>query len=618
MRLKVPFYGFALALIGFLIPLVIFAAFLPSLINAEPVKQRFIEELRAWAGADVELKGDVAIESFFSLSLNAEDVEFAGFRGLPALKSMKANEIVARISWVDLLTGNLDFDKIKINEAAFSIHTIDREQLAGLLYATLAAAHRTPFAIFVLTNGQIEIDNGLDAEPERANIRSLVMKVRKSNGRIRLNSRLEWGGENLNLDIVTNAISKPGLSTSVPLQIDADSRLLTGSFSGEMIPQEDWRASGQLSASTPNAAKLSSWFGGLPGIDYPQALNVSASLDLSPNQIQLQSGVFTVAQQDASGDLRLAHTGETQRVEGALAFDGLDLASLWAHSPDFRSNASSAQSSLARFFAAGHLDLRISANQIRWGEFEMGKAAFTLTGRKGVISSEIAQLGLFGGTVLGHAEADLHVSPPRLEARLTAEKIEAGRIAALVSTEEWLSGQADANIHAKAEGWTANQLKKSAKGEARIEFSNSGQIRLDPLHLAETASVEGENGWNEEVLSWWPFNKLKFKLSLKNDRLHWSDLAMTGSEAAIQGTGDVDLDTKTLNWQLKVKRAGDDAETSPNDDASAAPVPDANLSIKGPWARPSIRLGIGNSRADAIKLLPPAAGLNDNRLKSLR
>ncbi len=618
MRLKVPFYGFALALIGFLIPPVVFAAFLPSLINAEPVKKRFIEELKSWAGADVELKGDVAIESFFSLSLNTEDVEFAGFRGLPALKSLRADEIVARISWVDLLSGNLDFDKIKINDASLSLRAMDKEQVADALHAALGAAHQTPFAIFLMTNGQIEIEDGLDGEPERANLQSLLMEVRQSDGRVRLNSRLEWGGETLNLDIVTNAVSKPGLSPSVPLRIDADSRLLTGSFNGEMTPQANWRASGQLSASTPNAAQLSTWLGWQPEFASPQALQVSASLDLSQNQIQLQSGVFTVAQQDASGDLRLVHMGETQRVEGALAFDGLDLASVWANAPDFRSSVNAAQSPLARFFTAGHLDLRISANQIRWGEFEMGKAAFTLTGREGVISAEIAQLGLFAGAVLGHAEADLRVSPPRLEARLTAEKIDAGRMAALVSAEEWLTGQADANISAQAEGWTADQLIRSAKAKARIEFLNGGQMRLDPLQLAQTASEEGKNGWNADVLSWWPFAKLNFRLSLEDDRLHWSDLAMTGSEAVIHGAGAVDLDTKTLNWQLKVMRAGDYAGAGANDDVTGDELPETNLSIKGPWARPFIRLGADNSRADAKTPLPPAARLDDDRLLSLR
>ena len=117
MRLKVPFFGYVLAIVGLLLPSVVFVGFLPSLINTEPVKARLLAELRDWTGSDVIVAGPVSVESFFSLTVDLRNVELGGIKGVTSITNVNAARIIARISWSDLLLGNLDFDKVKIFDA---------------------------------------------------------------------------------------------------------------------------------------------------------------------------------------------------------------------------------------------------------------------------------------------------------------------------------------------------------------------------------------------------------------------------------------------------------------------------------------------------------------------
>ena len=146
MRLKVPFFGYVLAIVGLLLPSVVFVGFLPSLINTGPVKARLLAELRDWTGSDVKVAGPVSIESFFSLTVDLRNVDLGGIKGVPSITSIKAARMIARISWTDLLRGNLDFDKVKIFDAVIHAKGGDAAEIGAAMLSALGGAQQNPFA----------------------------------------------------------------------------------------------------------------------------------------------------------------------------------------------------------------------------------------------------------------------------------------------------------------------------------------------------------------------------------------------------------------------------------------------------------------------------------------
>ncbi len=403
MRLKAPFYGFAIGAIAFLLPLVAFAALLPYLINADPVKKHFVEELRSWTGSEVTLAGPVAIESFFSLSLNAQNVEFERFQDYPDLKSVKAGRIVARIAWTDLLLGNLDFDKVKIYDAKIRLRETDRDKAVNALLSLLKTPYKTPFEALVLSNCQIEIGAPGEAE-ERLDIGSLVINLRQSDGRIKLSGRLAWLGEEVALNLVTRRLPASGGDQSRSVRLNLESRLLTVDFRGKATPSRSWSADGEVQMSTPNADELSHWLGGGFATGIPGPVSIAGALALSSEQIQLQSGTISAGTAEANGELALGIAPDAMRLEGSLAFEQLGLSEFRSWGGVGASDARSGDTPLTTLLRNASIDLRVSARRIVWDWLETGEAAFTLSGRSGVVSAEIARLDLFGGSLFGHVE----------------------------------------------------------------------------------------------------------------------------------------------------------------------------------------------------------------------
>ncbi len=598
MRLKVPFYGYVLALAGLVLPSVIFAALLPSLINAEPVKARLIAELTDWTGAEVEIAGPVSIESFFSLSVSLSGVAVKRFKGLPPVKRFEASRIVARIAWTDLLFGNLDFDKLKIYNAKIYATPVDDEEGADVLEGLLSAAGGNPFAAFSLSDSRVIFEDGTQNHRELV-IGNLAVNVRKSDGRIGIGGNFAWQGERFHLNMRTIA-GRAANSQPVPFKIDLASRLLTASFDGQANLSEPRNLVGTISISTPDTAQLSNWVGARLGGAVSKPLSVAGTLNLTAHTLNLQSAALSLDGQNANGDLILTIGGQSlRRVEGSLAFDDLNLRELLRAGSGEAQAGSSNVSQIRKPPKDFDVDLSISANRVRWDALTSGAAAFTVTSIAGLVSVEIAELGLFDGSALGRVQLDFSQDRARARAKLTAENVDTAQLLKAMSQRDWLTGQADAHIEAEAEGNEAGELLKTVTARARLGFPGGGQIRLDIPHLAQSTSAQGLDGWQGIDFARSEFDELRLQLSLEKGQLRCTDLTLLSASGTVRGKGEVDIAKRAVDWQFTVSPNGAEAAARGSTLRPRGDGPEGGLSIKGPWARPAIRSSDRWGRAGA-------------------
>ena len=591
MRLKVPFLGYVLALVGFLLPSILFIAILPSLINAEPVKTRLMSELRDWTGSEIDIRGPISVESFFSLSVNVQNVEIKGFRGLPELKSLRAGEIVARIAWTNLLFGKLDFDKIKINDATALLQPMNDEQMGRAIGSMLTGPNHAPFATFVLTNCKLETESG---EPRDLYIDTAIVHLRQSDRRIEFNGAFNWRGEDVSIGIRTYALLPDQNAAPVPLKVKVRSRLFTGQLNGnaDLAAGTPWNASGEIQAGTPNAFDLSHWIGAAFAPLISEAASIAGTADIGRDHLNLQSASFSLADERADGDLNLTFDTAGPRVDGTLAFDAVDLQKLWTIGAAGEGADSAHTSGQTGLISNASVDLRVSANQMRWNSLVMQRSAFTLTGRGGGhFSAEIADLRLFDGSLLGHIAADFSGDGAQLRARLTAEDIDTSQLLAMAASQSWLSGRADINVEAEAAGHSVAELLGNAKASARVSLPDGGQVRLNLSQTTQSATTAGRAGWDTVGLDWSAFDDLRLELAFASGRLRFRDLRLTSAAASLGGSGEVDLNKQTVDWKLQVWPGSPDAAAAtgvkPNDSSRTG----ASLSIQGPWAAPAIQFG---------------------------
>jgi AsmA protein len=586
MRLKVPFFGYVLAIVGLLLPSVVFVGFLPSLINTRPVKARLLAELRDWTGGDVNVAGPVSVESFFSLTVDLRNVELGGVKGVTSITNIKAARMIARISWSDLLLGNLDFDKVKIFDAVIHAKGGDTAEIGAALLSALGGAQQNPFATLVIVDSVIIFEGSAPQPRRNLQISNATANLRKSDGRIGVSGKLRWKGEPIGFRLATNLPAPATPGAPVSMVLDVDSRLASGGFSGETSLAGALNASGYLSLATPDMPGLAKWAGwtlqdGMPGV-----VQLTGSLNLAPDWVSLQAAAFAAGGQKATGDLTLKFAAEPAQLEGALAFDDLDFGPLWRETLGERLTASDAPSMAQRLMRSLNMDLRISAEALHWQHAVARPAAFTLTSKAGIVSAEIADLGLFDGSVLGHVDADLAREPARVRARLTAENIDTALILGAVSPRAWLAGRADARVEVEVEGRGGKRLLESAKAHARISFANGGSIPFDIPHLANASTAQGVNGWSELGFMPAAFDELRLQLTLQGGELRCDDLNLRSAGEVIRGSGSVDLPRQQVDWRFTVRRGGGGTAKG-----EAAVPPEASLSIQGPWARPTFRAG---------------------------
>lgn len=608
MRFKVLFYRFLFAITGFLLPLVFLAGAAPYVINAAPVKERLMEELRSWTGSKVELKGPVAIESFFSLSLNAQHVEFNAFKRLPQLKSLKAEEIVARIAWMDLLAGRLDFDKIKINRSEIDVRALGQEDHLTVAETLLAMSRDAQFDAFILQDSEILVEQAELQTVQKHYLDYLLIRLAPSSQVIEVSSTIgNLQQISIQAKIRAGVSEKAGATPPLDLRLNLDSSYADVSFQGTAKIDEDWHALGNVSISLQDPSQLGKW------LDQPYydslrlPVSLSGKANVTKSRIIFDEARFSIAEQNATGEFDLILNGTDPRLLGSAAFETFDLA------PFIKSDAVREQTALIdpdilkKVMTDMRLDLRLSAENIRFQDIETGKTAFTLLGQNGHFSTEIANMDILGGGVFGHAELYVTGGEPRLKARLTGENLDMNQLQTIADAIPRLSGKINGNIEASASGADIAGMLSNAIISGKASISSGGQIKLDLNRLSSMKLGEELQGWDGIDNTWSDFEILRFAFIHEGGICKLSNIAMVRTDGDIEADGIINAKERKLDLRLTfspVTSAG--AISAPQ--AASLPV----LSIYGPWKAPILRsVSKANRAATDASGLHGASGHSD-------
>lgn len=582
MRFKVLFYRFLFAIAGFLLPLIFLAGAAPYIINAEPVKKRLVEELRSWTGSHVELTGPVAIESFFSLSLNARNVEFFAFKGMPQLKTLKAEEIVARIAWMDLFAGRLDFDKIKINEAQIQMRAFDRKDNLTAAETLLAMSRHAQFDAFVLQDATISVDeNGQSNSPAAYHLDYAQITLNPDSNDIELGGTLEYNDirTSIQANLRAGALREPG--ALLPLDLQLENPFVSASFSGTAKIEGDWRAVGRVSLAFENPSNLGKWMNQpfLDDLHFP--VSISGNADITKSRLVLDEAQFSLAEQNATGEFDLIFSGAHSKLLGSVAFGTFDLDAFTESGPSDKTTPDFDPDILMNTLSSMKLDLRLSAESIQFGNIETGDAAFTLLGEDGRYTMEIAHMSIMEGGVFGHAEFDLSGNEPLLKARLTGQTLDASGIQSIVDMPAWLSGNIDGNIEASMSGTSVPGMLANATISGRASFSDEGQIKLDLDRLVSMEKGQEQRGWDGIDSAWSDFDDLRFGFSYESGTLNLGNIALVRSDGTFKGDGIVDTHDQTLDLRVTfVPETATGAAATPQSGSASV------ISIRGPWSAP--------------------------------
>gem|GEM_PF-4855380 len=385
------------------------AAAAPYLVERPQVRAVLLRRLEAWSGSPVVIDGPIRLGSLIALTVEARDVRLPSTAKLSPLMRLEARSVKAIVSFRALLEGRFDFEKLIVTDAkvvlkhdladGFKAGNVSVSSLAipldfasGMSFTELVFRRTT----FFVPDGSRRPFRAVFASQLRvarsaAGVRWLEAQTRIAGERWQFSARA--GAENEGVTSLASWVKGPNTDASFRGELDRTSQSLIGNLS------LSHNLSAELASAIP-AAVLS--------IETGPNLTLSGAMTVQENKIALDQTKIRVGDHAATGSLTLTLGKSRPSLEGTLAFDTLKAspamsAQLDGKKPGFNLIGFYPEDKSVQFPNAD-IDIRISADRLQLGNLASGAFAAAFTANAKHITADIAELGLFGGTVRGRVD----------------------------------------------------------------------------------------------------------------------------------------------------------------------------------------------------------------------
>lgn len=583
-------------LAGFAVLVLAALAIFPRLAgDSADLQRRAITALSDWAGGEVKLTGPLTVHYFPDVAIKG-GVELRDPARLPLVKSIVSRDAKLTLDLPALLAGRISVDALRLNHPEIVLKDVAP---AGAGQETQAARIANLFAgtnvrTVRLRDGRIKLPPSLGGE----SVEKVQARFDASAGTGALSSfgSFDFRGETVRFALDSSKPAATEQGATMPVALTLNSSPLALKFTGTATFDNGLRLDGQTQTESADVRRLLRWAGvALPEGKSLQGLTAAGTAHLAGSTLSFDNGVFTLDGNTADGVLSVA-MGARPRLEGTLAFERLTLdpylgaggASEAAPSQD-----AGLDRALVKFFDA---DLRISAAEIVASALKLGRAAFTLNAKGGVLASEIGEVELCGGEGTGRIGADLTQAVAKSNFAATLSNVSLETCLQPLGLAAPFKGIGRLKIEAATEGNAWEEAAKRLTGELKLNVQN-GSVPVDLGRLLGAAVPLDGEGWAKGNGT--PFDRLTAACRLAVGHIWCQAFDMEMQGRRISGTGDVDLMRQTLDWSLTAAEP-DASEGGAPDRANAGP----RIAIRGSLAQPQIGRADRPSFGDGSGPLP--------------
>jgi AsmA protein len=520
------------------------SAALPYLVEGRAVRESLMRNLSSWSGGQVAIRGPIRVASLIALTIEAHDVHLSKTERMFPVSRLDARSVKAIASITSLLQGRLEFRKVIIASPKFVLERQASRQAQtdpyGLdtINVAFALAGRSPFSDLILRQARFFAADGA-RKPYKA---FFIPQIRLSKAAAGSRPQMAQGRKD-NQELVP---SDDSLGES-PFALWIKGKQFEVAVRGEFDAEGDsvvGSAGLTLSPADPAAERIKNamfpWEQG-------NGAALSGELAWSPGRLSLDNALMRFGDHNAKGSLALAVSPERRLLEGTLAYDVVDLTSI-AGPADGKKHPYYLQppDGLERELSKGlDLDMRISAERLRAGGFETGPFAVALTSKAGRLSADVAELGLFGGTVSGRVDYDPFVSP-EISVSASGWRVDAASLSQALALPFPFLGPAAFNLNIVA---PAGSLS-TASGSFKISLPSGGSVdgNVSPRLKEALANHELAWGFGDTV----SLSAAMIDGTIKDGGLT-AAIDAEAANARLAGSFQVALPEGTLNGRLAIK-----------------------------------------------------------------
>lgn len=379
----------------------------------------------------------------------------------------------------------------------------------------------------------------------------------------------------------------------VPVKLALKGELVDLSVDGRLVlsPDES-ELQGQGEIALSSGRGFARWFGAYwpPGSGL-RDMSVRGQMRFSKQNLAVERAVARLDGNEGTGVLNLRLKQPRPVIAGTLAFKSFD-AKPYLTASDLDATAPLSWTS----FTAGPLtvplgmhmdaDLRISADRIALGSFELGHTAATIALKDGRLLADVADLKIIGGEGGGQLTADFTGFTPRVGVRGKLEQVELGILSASLAGVQLVSGKAGIVVDLSGTGGTLQDVLRSFAGKLSVRAQSPGKLGLD-LRGMSLAARNGEViGWGASLKGGTAYENIDFRLVLRDGTILTETAEARTGDGIWTAVGVVSLASDRVDLRLS-------QSPLPASGAAKAPVSINAVELHGSLREPRVRAATG-------------------------
>ncbi len=461
------------------------------LLPRETLKTRIGEQIAAWTGRDVSLRGEPDIDFFPRLTVTLNDVAVGGPNDMSDAEILSMDRLEGTIRLLPLVIGRVEVGSFTMVRPLIRLvrdgsGTRNWAFDSGAAALQLAFAGDVPLGDFRIEDGTVIYEDREQGATERLDSVDLSVGWPSVRQPVAISGSGIWRGEQVTFSANASAPFEYLNGGATPVEARLDSAPLVMTFAGEALDADLPQLAGALDLSTQSLRGFASWLGNPigPGSTLGPAKLAGDAIVIA-NVLSVENAELTLDGNSATGALQVA-AGPVPEVTGTLAFPALDLTPYLGFAAAGRNDGWRSLDFDTGWFGDFTADIRLSAGSVQAGGLRFGDTAASVSLRDQRLELGLARAEFLAGSLAG----DLAVtdvpgsSEARVEAQLRATEFDLGEAAAALGLTRPMSGSASAMIDATGRGGDLGAVASSLTGVGKLDLG-SGAFPL--LGIAEIA-----------------------------------------------------------------------------------------------------------------------------------
>jgi AsmA protein len=585
----------ALILLGIVVLLVVAIFAAPALIDFKP---RIIAAVHDATGRQLRIDGDLSVSLLPSVKVSASGVHLSNAPGMTAPDMVSVGSVRLEARLFPLLSRRLVIDSLVVSDPAINLE-VDKAghenwsfAPPGAPAAAVAAAPSEGGGAPGLELGDVRIVHGrltyVDATSGQtvdAKDIELDAQMADLSKPLQVKGKMTLNDEPVTADVAVDSLARLSQAQPAKVKLAIGGKYLQANFDGAAQQRPVPGLDGTFDLDVASVGQLMAWLK-MPmdkSRPDPGSLKVHAVFASDGAKASIKEATIKGATLDLRASGSLDASGTTKKIVLDLQSGVLDIdrylppqsqqrppqAAAPQRTPAGPANPFAALSDkpfdLAMLKAAD-ADVKVAIGGVKALGYEIGRVAFTMKATGGVMTADLSELALYGGTAKGNLKLDasgnaLGVSTAMRIDRVTLDKLVPGA-----------SGALSATLDASARGANPRALAEALSGKASLDLGGVKQaqgtgisgLKLDidvpgpekPTGLKASLVYNGEpvtaNGTTGPLRALLGGDKFpaKFALASKPITLGYDGTVQRKPAIGLDGTFDLDIPSvgKLASW----------------------------------------------------------------------